>query len=304
MAVKRVARRVPPAPPKKGLLSATGERFSAYICATCGAPLIEEDGKYRCRGKYCPLSGCEHDKELLERMHRRRIMRLAIGIILSIIPLIFPGGPAGLVFMLGILCLAFEFYFPFKPRDIGVMVLKGIFRSLAILFITAGFYLLALYFLAIIALFIAYFTLPTGIAEIPETLYNVGLGIVRTFIAAGLAVSIFVFIGGPVELRASLALFTAAFFVTVPVYFGELIGLVTLIVLAYFAFLFGLIALGAEAFVYVVQFFLAAIVIYGVTKISTKIKQAEEERKEKEEKEKKELEAIEWWISKKRALRL
>jgi hypothetical protein len=279
-------RKAPPtaAPPEKeGLLSATVKRLSAYVCATCGAPLIEENGKYRCRGKYCPLSGYRHDKEYVERMHRRRIMRLAIGMILSIIPLIFPGGPAGLAFMFGIWCLAFEFYFPFKPQDTMVMWLKGIARFSAIFSVTGGFYLLKLYFLAIIALAIAYFTLPTGIAEIPQRLYNMVLGGIRTAIAVLLAISIGIFIGGPAELRWSLALFTAAFFITIPSFWGELFGEFIFIAFASGAIVSGIIALGAEPVLIGVIIIIIGLIIYGIVMAKTKIEQAEEERRRKEE---------------------
>jgi len=268
--------------------------MSPYTCHSCGAPLHKTiTGKYICSNPNCPYSGIERKAEHIEKMHSSKISRSAIFMALGVIPLIFPGGTAGLVFMFGIWAMVLDLYFPHKPRgNKAAMFLKGFGKTISYLLFAFGFFLLNLIFPSLIILFLGYYSFPSGIADIEG--YNIVQGGFKSIMAIIMAAFTFMFLGGPGDFKLVLTLLIVAFFFTIPSAVGEIVTLVIFVSASIVALFLGAGLLGAppQSIIGLVLI-VVSLLFYMFSKLGEKEKQQKEEREEKrkrkeeEEKQKK-----------------
>ena len=230
-------------------------------CPWCGEILSLEGKEFKCSNNNClsNKNDDEHKKfqehmldsgyavrgERIEQIHKSRVLRTAIIMAAGAIPLIFPGGFAGICFMLSIWSLALEFFFPSEPRREFSMIFKSFGRLFAIILMGAGFYLLNFQFVSLFVLLIGYYSFPSGVGE--HSVYKKYMGIYRTIFSIILAFLTLTSLGGPLFFRISLALFIFSFTFSLPLEegdVGERIEGIVFFAVASAATFIGILALG------------------------------------------------------------
>lgn len=271
-------------------------------CPLCGAllSLDEQKGELICPDKDCEFhkdpsklhshvknAGYGVKEERLTKTHKKRVLRTAFTMVFGAIPMIFPGGTAGLSFALGVWALALEMFFPSKPRDDISMVWKGLGRFSNIGLFALGFNFLNSPLAALFMLLLGYYSLPSGISELLT--YKKFLGVLRTILALALSGLTVVALGGPPEFKMSLAAFIFAYLFTIPGKGLEVVESFIFII----AFIIGMIlalgslgALGNMSILFGFILIASGLFFYTATRGIPAIKKKAEEaflRKEKEE---------------------
>jgi len=230
--------------------------------------------------------------ERLEEHHKDAVWRTALVMMLGVIPMIFPGGMAGIMFLLGIWSLALEFYFPAKVKHEGSMIFKGFSRVGTIVFFTLGFFFFGQPLLSLGMLLLGYYSLPSGIADHDK--YRKFLGLFRTCFAIGLVALSIVALGGPMNFRMSLAAFVFAFLFSIPSKKGEAFEALIFVFASIAGMALGLYALGTALSSPMILFgfgiVAAGLVMYAISKLPWLEEKNKEEIEDKDKEEKEEIE--------------